>query len=112
MSLFLSINWACNLLIGFLTLTAIDGLGGVQSSMDDDEKSTAEKKGAIIELIYCDCHLVYVLKMVIMLPLIRCRMCVPHLRGFHFAFPHIHDSVRAGDQRFVSCLMQYILNDL
>lgn len=30
MSLFLSINWFCNFLIGFLTLTAINGLGNVE----------------------------------------------------------------------------------
>lgn len=45
MSLFLSINWCCNLFIGLFTLTAIDGLGGVKSSMDDDESAKAEKKG-------------------------------------------------------------------
>ena len=45
MGLFLSINWAANLLIGFLTLTAIDGLGGVRSDMSDDETAAAEKKG-------------------------------------------------------------------
>eukprot|EP01035_Chromulina_nebulosa_P026190 gene26190-34259_t len=45
MSLFLSINWACNLLIGFLTLTAINDLGGVQSDMTDDQTAAAEKKG-------------------------------------------------------------------
>ena len=44
-SVFLSVNWACCLLIGLLTLTAIDGLGGVKSSMDDDETATAEKSG-------------------------------------------------------------------
>jgi len=44
-SVFLSVNWACCLLIGLLTLTAIDGLGGVKSSMDDDETAAAEKNG-------------------------------------------------------------------
>jgi SP family myo-inositol transporter-like MFS transporter 13 len=44
-SLFLSINWGANLLIGLLTLTAINGLGGVKSGMDDDEQSKAETKG-------------------------------------------------------------------
>ena len=44
-SVFLSGNWCFNLIIGLLTLTAIDGLGGVKSSMDDDETATAEKNG-------------------------------------------------------------------
>jgi hypothetical protein len=44
-SLFLSINWASNLVIGLVTLTAIDGLGGVKSDMDDDESSDAQKRG-------------------------------------------------------------------
>jgi SP family myo-inositol transporter-like MFS transporter 13 len=44
-SLFLSINWGANLLIGLLTLSAINGLGGVESGMDDDEQSKAETKG-------------------------------------------------------------------
>lgn len=45
MSLFLNINWASNLVVGALTLTAIDSLGGERDSMDDDEKDNAEKKG-------------------------------------------------------------------
>lgn len=44
-SLFLSINWGSNLLIGLLTLTSINSLGGVKSSMDDDEQAKAETKG-------------------------------------------------------------------
>lgn len=44
-SLFLSVNWGANLVIGLLTLTAIDGLGGVKDSMDDDETAAAEKNG-------------------------------------------------------------------
>eukprot|EP01033_Poteriospumella_lacustris_P005164 gene5164-3683_t len=44
-SLFLSINWGANLLIGLLTLTAIDSLGGVKSGMDDDAQAKAETKG-------------------------------------------------------------------
>ena len=43
--LFISINWGINLVIGLWTLSAIDGLGGLQSEMDDDEKADAEKKG-------------------------------------------------------------------
>ena len=44
-SLFISVNWGCNLIIGLLTLTAIDGLGGVKSNMSDSDKSAAEKNG-------------------------------------------------------------------
>jgi hypothetical protein len=45
MSLFLSVNWGLNLVIAMVTLTAVDGIGGVTSDMDDDEKSNAEKTG-------------------------------------------------------------------
>eukprot|EP01039_Chlorochromonas_danica_P000134 gene132-142_t len=52
-SLFLSINWAANLAISMLTLTAIDGLGGVHSGMDDDAEGQAQKKGvAILYIIF------------------------------------------------------------
>jgi MFS family permease len=44
-SLFLSVNWGTNLLIAMLTLTAINGLGGVKSDMDDDEQKDAQKVG-------------------------------------------------------------------
>ena len=47
MSLFLSVNWATNLLVAFLTLTAIDGLGQVRSDMNDDQTAAAEKKGVV-----------------------------------------------------------------
>ena len=43
--LFVSVNWGINLVIGLLTLLAIDGLGGTKDSMDDDEKDDAQKKG-------------------------------------------------------------------
>jgi hypothetical protein len=43
--LFISINWGINLVIGLLTLSAIDALGGLHSDMDDDEESEAEKRG-------------------------------------------------------------------
>ena len=42
---FVSINWGFNLIIGMLTLTAIEGLGGTTSDMDDDEKDKSSKKG-------------------------------------------------------------------
>jgi succinate dehydrogenase hydrophobic anchor subunit len=44
-SLFLSVNWATNLLIAMLTLTAIDGLGGVSDDMTDDNQKDHEKIG-------------------------------------------------------------------
>ena len=43
--IFLSLHYAVNLAIGLLTLTAIDGLGGLRSDMTDDEASKAEKNG-------------------------------------------------------------------
>ena len=46
-SLFLSVNWGANLIIGLLTLIAIDGLGGVSSHMDDEETADAQKKGML-----------------------------------------------------------------
>eukprot|EP01038_Epipyxis_sp_PR26KG_P009278 gene9278-12500_t len=45
MSLFLSINWASNLLVGLVTLTAIDSLGGVKNDMTDDQTKDAQKVG-------------------------------------------------------------------
>jgi hypothetical protein len=36
--LFVSINWGINLIIGLFTLTAIDGLGGTDTSIDDDDE--------------------------------------------------------------------------
>ena len=45
-SLFVSINWACNLIIGLLTLTAIDGLGGMHARM----LSTANKTTSLSSL--------------------------------------------------------------
>jgi hypothetical protein len=44
-SLFMSINWGCNLIIGLLSLTAINDLGGVKNGMTDDETADAQKKG-------------------------------------------------------------------
>lgn len=44
-ALFLSINWGCNLLIGLLTLTAINDLGEVTDDMTDDETADAQKDG-------------------------------------------------------------------
>lgn len=53
MSLFLSLNWGSNLAISMLTLTAIDGLGGVHGGMDDDAEADAQKRGvAILYLLF------------------------------------------------------------
>jgi len=63
-SLFLSINWGCNLVIGLLTLTAIDSLGGVHSGMDDDAQNAAEKKGVgylyLIFAVITACSLIFI----------------------------------------------------
>ena len=53
-SLFVSINWICAFLAGILTLSAINGLGGVNNSEDDDAKTKSEKQGCgILFFIYC-----------------------------------------------------------
>jgi hypothetical protein len=44
-SIFLCINWGTNLIIGLLTLTAINSLGGYSNSMDDEQSADAQKKG-------------------------------------------------------------------
>lgn len=46
--LFVSINWGVNLIIGLFTLTAIDGLGGTDTSIDDDDE--VETYGLVQEL--------------------------------------------------------------
>jgi hypothetical protein len=43
--MFVSISYGANLLIGLFTLSVIYGLGGVSSSMDDEETNDAEKNG-------------------------------------------------------------------
>lgn len=64
--LFVSINWGFNLIIGMLTLTAIEGLGGATSDMDDDEKDDASKKGvAYLYFIIagiCFCSVLFIAK--------------------------------------------------
>lgn len=62
--LFLSMNWFWNLLIGLLTLTAIDGLGGVTDDMDDDDAiAKAEKQGVAAMYFFfagmCVCALLF-----------------------------------------------------
>jgi hypothetical protein len=52
-SVFLSVNWSSNLLIGLFTLTSIDALGGVASGQSDDEVGREEKRGvAYLYLIF------------------------------------------------------------
>jgi MFS transporter, SP family, xylose:H+ symportor len=43
--LFVGVHWACTLLQGMLTLIAIDGIGGYRNSMDDDQRTEAQKRG-------------------------------------------------------------------
>jgi MFS family permease len=52
-SLFVSAMWLCSFTVGFLTLTAIDGLGGVDASMSDTTKTNHQKTGCgILYFIY------------------------------------------------------------
>jgi len=44
-SLFLSVSWGSNLVIGLTTLTAINDMGGVTSGMTTEEETAAKKKG-------------------------------------------------------------------
>lgn len=72
-SLFLSVNWGCNLIIGLLTLTAIDGLGGVTKSMDDDETASAEKNGVA--------YLYFIFAGFTAICLAFIHICVPETKG-------------------------------
>lgn len=50
---FLSLNWFISFLVCFLTLFAINGLGGVKNGMTIDEQARARKKGVgILFLIF------------------------------------------------------------
>ncbi len=49
-SLFLSINWAINLIITLVTLTAINGMGDVTDDMDDDNKKEDGQKVGVAAL--------------------------------------------------------------
>jgi hypothetical protein len=72
-SLFLSVNWGANLVIGLLTLTAIDGLGGVKKSMDDDEVASAEKNGVA--------YLYFIFAAFTVMCLLFMHACVPETKG-------------------------------
>lgn len=50
MSIFLSINWCFNLIIALTTLSAIDGIGGVDSGMDDDDEIADREKSGVAGL--------------------------------------------------------------
>ena len=50
--LFLSVNWFWNLSIGLLTLTAIDGMGGVTDDMDDDDSIADKEKSGVAYLYF------------------------------------------------------------
>ena len=66
--MFVSISYGANLLIGLFTLTVIDGLGGVEASMDDDETNDAKKRGvAYMYLILtgvCVCAIIFITSLV------------------------------------------------
>ena len=58
-SLFLCISWGSNLVVGLVTLTAINKLGGVRDDMSDDEETQAEKQGvAYLYLVFASVCLV------------------------------------------------------
>lgn len=44
-SIFLSINWASNFVIGMTSLVLVDAFGDVESNMDDDELNDARRNG-------------------------------------------------------------------
>jgi sugar porter (SP) family MFS transporter len=68
-SLFLCISWGSNLIIGLVTLTAIDVMGGVTSSMTDDQQSQAEKVGvAYLYLFFAGMCVISILFIVFMVP--------------------------------------------
>jgi len=54
-SLFLSINWGFNLIVGLVTLSAIDALGGVAAGMTDDEEAQAKKRGVAFLYLFFAC---------------------------------------------------------
>ena len=66
---FVSFNWGFSLLIGLLTLTAINGLGGVKASMDDDETQNAQKNGVgILYAIFVVINVIALLFIYIIVP--------------------------------------------
>ena len=74
-SLFLSVNWVSNLIIGLLTLTAINEQGGVKKSMDDDETADAEKNGvAYLYFIFTLVTVLALLFMHIFVPETKCKL--------------------------------------
>lgn len=69
-SLFLSINWAMNLLVGLLTLTAINGIGGASDDMDDDSEREDRKKVGVgsLYLIFAGLNAVCVAFIIFLVP--------------------------------------------
>ena len=72
-SLFLSLNWGANLIIGLVTLTAIEALGGVKHGMSEDEKSDAEKTGVA--------YLYFIFAIISLLGLVFIKLVVPETKG-------------------------------
>jgi MFS family permease len=71
-SMFLSINWVFNILISFLTLTAINSLGGQESGQSDDEIEASQKQGVA--------YLYFIFAGLTLLCLAFIHLCVPETK--------------------------------
>lgn len=72
-SLFVSVNWCNALLVGLLTLTAIDGLGNVHAGLNDDQVRLRQKTG---------CGVLYFIFLIITgISLIWMNFYVPETKG-------------------------------
>ena len=101
-SLFLSINWGCNLVIGLVTLSAIDYLGGVQDDMSDDAYNLASKHGvAYLYLFFAVCTFLCVAFMHIFVPETK-NITMEELMGAHKAVysPIIEPLLSVQEQEF------------
>ena len=65
----MSVNFSFNILVGLLTLTAIDGLGGYESSQSDDEQIEAQKLGcAVLYFIFAVITVITLIFIVVYVP--------------------------------------------